>query len=56
MPEESQAPVSEQPAADSNVSAQACDTDACICTRFCRQQCGSITNTACFDPCYAECI
>ncbi len=56
VPDESQAPVSEQPSTDSNVSAQACDTDACICTRFCRQQCGSATNTACFDPCYADCI
>ncbi|MCY1020118.1 hypothetical protein [Pyxidicoccus sp. MSG2] len=53
--EESQAPLSEQPTADSNVSAQACDTDACICNRYCRLQCGT-TNPTCFNECYANCI
>jgi hypothetical protein len=55
MSDESQAPVSEQPADESSVSAQACDTDACICNRFCRQQCGT-TNPTCYNQCYADCI
>lgn len=55
MSEESQAPVSEQPAGDSSVSAQACDTDGCICSRYCRQECGT-NNPTCFSPCYSDCM
>ncbi len=57
LPEESQVPVSEQPAeADSNVSAQACeDNQACLCNRFCRQRCGT-NDPACTTACLADCL
>ncbi|MBZ4409895.1 hypothetical protein ACJ2CR_17730 [Myxococcus faecalis] len=54
LPEETQEPVSEQPAdTGSDVSAQACeDNPTCLCNRICRQRCG--TNTECMTQCLAE--